>query len=214
MVGRSDRERYGQLQVYVMPRGALPNGPALVQGEIQSDAAVSQQETLLGGTGSDVSFGSLTAIPIDGGLVYVRPFYVTSNETEIPGLEKVIVYFEGEVAIENTLQEALTEVFGESPPTLEEDPGQTPADPEEPPEPSGSIDEQVASLLLEASTLFDEADERCRTAISAPTPRRPRRPGQLIDQAEQLLEESGVEGTVPDDEATTTTTAATDGAST
>ena len=54
-----------------------------------------------------MSFGSLTAIPIDGGLVYVRPFYVTSDQTEIPGLEKVIVYFEGEVAIENTLEEAL-----------------------------------------------------------------------------------------------------------
>ena len=62
----------------------FPNGPALVQGEIQSDPTVSQQETLLSGQGSNASFGSLTAIPIDGGLVYVRPFYVTSTRPRCP----------------------------------------------------------------------------------------------------------------------------------
>ena len=55
--------------------------------------------------GSSVSYGSLTAIPIDNGLVYVRPFYVTSTQTEVPALQKVIVYFGGEVAIRDTLQE-------------------------------------------------------------------------------------------------------------
>jgi len=91
-----------------------------VQGEIQSDGAVSEAETLLGGSGSEVDYGSLTAIPIDGGLVYVRPFYVSSTDTKIPNLRKVIVYFEGDVAIENTLQEALIAVFGESPNTARE----------------------------------------------------------------------------------------------
>ena len=117
MVGLSDGADYGKLRVYTMPSGALPNGPALVQGEIQSDGAVSEAETLLGGSGSEVDYGSLTAIPIDGGLVYVRPFYVSSTNTKIPNLKKVIVYFEGDVAIENTLQEALIAVFGESPNT-------------------------------------------------------------------------------------------------
>ena len=42
MVGKSDGDDYGQLQVFVMPRGNLPNGPALVQGEIQSDDDVSR----------------------------------------------------------------------------------------------------------------------------------------------------------------------------
>ncbi len=155
MVGKSDGKDYGKLQVFVMPRDNLPNGPALVQGEIQRDAAVSQQETLLGGQGSQVSFGSLTAVPIDGGLVYVRPFYVTSNQTEVPGLEKVIVYFEGDVVIRDTLQEALAAVFGSAPPTLE-----TPSDPTgPPPTPSGTITEQVAKLLADANALFAQADD-------------------------------------------------------
>src|SRR3546814_6732212 len=82
MVGKSDGEDYGKLQVYEMPPGDFPRGPALVQGDIQRDPDVSELETLLGSRsqGSQVDYGSLTAIPIDGGLIYVRPFYVTSQQ--------------------------------------------------------------------------------------------------------------------------------------
>src|SRR3546814_16763245 len=75
MVGKSDGEDYGKLQVYEMPPGDFPRGPALVQGDIQRDPDVSELETLLGSRsqGSQVDYGSLTAIPIDGGLIYVRP---------------------------------------------------------------------------------------------------------------------------------------------
>ena len=51
MVAKSDGDSYGQLQVFTMPRSNLPNGPALVQGEIQSDEEVSRQESLLGEAG-------------------------------------------------------------------------------------------------------------------------------------------------------------------
>jgi len=204
MVGKSDGADYGKLQVYVMPRGNLPDGPALVQGRIQSNGAVSEQETLLSGSGSTASFGSLTAIPIDGGLVYVRPFYVTSDETEIPGLEAVIVYFEGEVAIRDTLEDALTAVFGESPPTLEEPPGDGPGDPEPPPE--GTLTERVASLLTDASELFDEADAALREGDLGTYADKTEEARAKIAQAEQLLEDNGATGS-------TTTTTTTDGAS-
>ena len=65
----SDGDDYGKLRVYVMPRGNLPKGPSLVQGEIQSDSLVSETQTLLDGPGSSVQYGALTAIPIDGGIV-------------------------------------------------------------------------------------------------------------------------------------------------
>jgi uncharacterized protein len=204
MVGKSDRDDYGKLQVFVMPRGNLPDGPAIVQGNIQSDAQVSEQETLLSGSGSAVSFGSLTAIPIDGGLVYVRPFYVTSEETEIPGLEKVIVYFEGEVAIENTLEEALSSIFGESPPTLEEPSGE-PGDPGEPTDPEGTVAEQVLALLQQAQDASDEAEAALREGDLGTYDEQNELSRDLTDQALQLL--AGDEGT----DGTTTTT--TDGAS-
>jgi hypothetical protein len=201
MVGKSDGDDYGKLQVYVMPRGNLPDGPAIVQGNIQSDGAVSEQETLLGSGGSTVSFGSLTAIPIDGGLVYVRPFYVTSDETEIPNLDQVIVYFEGEVAIRRTLEEALAAVFGESPPTLEE-PGE--GEPgEEEPDPEGDLTEQVATLLSEASQLFDEADAALAEQDFATYGEKTEEARRKIARAEALIEAAG--GSDGPDGTTTTT---------
>ncbi len=191
MVGKSDGDDYGKLQVFVMPRDQLPNGPALVQGEIQRDPAVSEAETILSGQGSSVGFGSLTAIPIDGGLVYVRPFYVTSTQTEVPGLEKVIVYFEGDVVIRDTLEQALAAVFGETPPTLEEEgTGEpaTPEGPEEPAQPGGSVDEQVARLLAEASDLFAQADAALPDfAEYADLTRQAK---EKVAEAERLLEEA------------------------
>jgi hypothetical protein len=205
MVGKSDGDNYGKLQVFVMPRDNLPNGPALVQGEIQRDPTVSQQETILSGQGSDVSFGGLTAIPIDGGLVYVRPFYVTSTQTEVPGLEKVIVYFEGEVVIRDTLQAALEVVFGEAPPTLEEDDGDDdlllPDEPDG--EPTGTIAQQVARLLVEANELFDQADAALPDFAEYAT--LTRRARAKIAEAEELLEEAGA---APPPENTTTTVGA------
>lgn len=208
MVGKSDGDDYGKLQVFVMPRDQLPNGPALVQGEIQRDPAVSEAETILSGQGSSVSFGSLTAIPIDGGLVYVRPFYVTSTQTEVPGLEKVIVYFEGDVVIRDTLEQALTAVFGEAPPTLEEDGAGEPATPVEPQEPErlgGTIDEQVAQLLAEAGDLFAQADEALPDfAEYADLTRQAK---EKLAEAERLLEEAIAGGSGSTTTSTTTTTA-------
>jgi uncharacterized membrane protein (UPF0182 family) len=201
MVGKSDGDNYGKLQVFVMPRDELPKGPALVQGEIQRDPTVSQQETILSGQGSSVSFGSLTAIPLDGGLVYVRPFYVTSTQTEVPGLEKVIVYFEGDVVIKDTLQDALTALFGNAPPTLEEE------DPLAPPEEelTGTLTEQVAQLLAEADQLFTQADAALPDFGEYADLIRQAK--EKLAEAEQLLEDAGAGAGSGTTTTTTTTTA-------
>ncbi len=212
MVGKSDGASYGKLQVFEMPPGNFPNGPALVQGDIQRDPTVSEQETLLGSRsqGSRVDYGSLTAIPIDGGLIYVRPFYVTSQQAPVPGLEKVIVYFDGRVVIRDTLQEALEVVFGEAPETLEEDSPtdddepEDPGDPSEPEEPVGNLTERVSALLLEANELFAQAEEALPDF--AEYDRLNREARALIREAERLLEEAGTASTTtttaPDDTGT------------
>jgi uncharacterized membrane protein (UPF0182 family) len=194
MVGKSDGADYGKLQVFVMPQGEQPPGPALVQGEIESDIPVSEQQTLLGGTGSNVDYGSLTAIPIDGGLVYVRPFYVTSTQAQVPALQAVIVYFDGEVAIRSTLQEALAAIFGEAPPTLEEEPT-TPTDPSAPAEPTGSVTEQVTQLLIEAGSLFDQADAALAQRDLAKYQELVEEARAKTRAAEQLLAASGAAAT-------------------
>lgn len=204
MVAQSERDDYGKLKVYVMPRGSLPDGPAIVQGKIQSDSDVSQKESLLSGTGSTVSFGSLIAIPIDGGLVYVRPFYVTSDQTEIPSLEYVIAYFEGDVSIQPTLEGALTALFGESPPTLEE-PGD--GEPGDEPPPEGDLTQQVATLLADATALFQQADEALQDNDLATYEDKSDQARAKVDQAERLIAEAS------GSEETGSSTTTTDGAS-
>ncbi|HEY9558621.1 MAG TPA: UPF0182 family protein, partial [Acidimicrobiales bacterium] len=214
MVGKSDGEDYGKLQVYEMPPGDFPRGPALVQGDIQRDPDVSELETLLGSRsqGSQVDYGSLTAIPIDGGLIYVRPFYVTSQQAPVPGLERVIVYFEGQVVIRETLQEGLEVIFGEAPETLEEDApdtgdageGEGEGEPSggEDEEPVGSLTDQVSALLVEANELFAQADEALPDF--AEYDRLAGEARDRIAEAEKLLEDAGA---AP---ATTTTTSTTE----
>ena len=154
MVAKSDGDDYGKLQVFTMPRNDLPDGPAIVQGRIQSTEEVSRQESLLGEAGSRVTYGSLAAIPIDNGLVWVRPFYVTSTQTDLPTLRFVIVNFEGTVAIRPTLAEALNAVFDQDLPEEPPEPGGG----EEPTEPEGTIEEQATALLEEIAGLYDESE--------------------------------------------------------
>jgi uncharacterized membrane protein (UPF0182 family) len=194
MVGQSDGADYGKLKVYVMPRGKQVQGPALVQAEIQRNSDVSHEETLLDGSGSKVSYGALTFIPIDGGLVYVRPFYVTSTGANVPGLEKVIVYFNGQVAIKDTLQEALTTVFGESPNTREEgfggtDPNGGTSSGEVPPAPSGTALQRAAQLLQDADALFQQADDALAAKDLAKYQDLTNQGRQKTAEAEQVLKD-------------------------
>ncbi|HEV2810252.1 MAG TPA: UPF0182 family protein [Acidimicrobiales bacterium] len=170
MVAKSDPGSYGQLETFVMPRSDLPDGPAIVGANMQQDQEVSELQTLLGGEGRSVQFGNLVIVPVDQSLLYVRPFYVIAASTEIPELRKVIVSFGGQVVVEDTLEQALVELFGEAPETLEEAPapGATPpdgeggprGDPESPTAPPGpeAGDEDVAELLTQAQAAFDQAE--------------------------------------------------------
>ena len=170
MVARSDPEHYGELVTYTMPRQNRPDGPAIVADAIQSDPIVSEQQTLLGSGESTVKFGNLILVPVDNSLVYVRPFYVESNQVEIPELKKVVAFFESEVAIADTLEGALSQIFEEVPsfeevidepdPGEGEEPGTGDGEPDEP---SGSVNERAARLLEEAEALFQES----RAALAA-----------------------------------------------
>ncbi len=158
MTASSDPGTYGQLRVLEMPPGNLPDGPTAIEGTITNDEAASSLETLLGGGGSKVLQGNLIAIPVDNSLVWVRPFYVESDQTQIPELERVIAVFENQVAVEDTLEEALAALFGEAPEIDEVvvDPG----DPDQPDEPIvvETDNEKLTRLLNEAAALFAEAD--------------------------------------------------------
>jgi uncharacterized membrane protein (UPF0182 family) len=63
MTAKSDRDGYGKLQAFVMPRGIQIDGPALVNARILSTTAISREISLLDTGGSRVQQGNVLVIP-------------------------------------------------------------------------------------------------------------------------------------------------------
>jgi uncharacterized membrane protein (UPF0182 family) len=212
MAARMDPGHYGELVVYEMPPGDLPDGPGIAAGKIQADENVSRDETELGRGGSEVLYGNLLLVPIDNAPLYVQPFYVVpeAETRQLPQLERVIAAFGDDVVIEDTLQEALAALFGERVATQER-PGaeaeQPPPEAQPPPEQGGTGNEEAARLLAQADRLFDQADAALREGDFATFGQRLDQARQLVAQANQLL--TGSSGGSSDDESTTTTTSST-----
>jgi uncharacterized membrane protein (UPF0182 family) len=206
LVARSDGENYGQLQSYVMPRRNLPLGPALVAGSISGDVAVSQAETLLQGPGSTLLKGNLILVPIEESILYVRPYFVEATQTKIPKLERVVAAFGGKVTIKPTLAEALADLFGTAPPTLEDTTGTTGTTT---PPATGSVTEQVARLLQDALTLRSDADKALAAGDLGTYQSKINQALQKVAEAAKLLSgQTGSGGTTTTTAPTTSTTAA------
>ncbi|MBU3701102.1 MAG: hypothetical protein FGM58_03540 [Acidimicrobiia bacterium] len=121
MVANSDPAQYGKLTVFEMPSGFNIDGPSIVNANILADQAVSARLTLLNQQGSKAQLGDLVLVPVGNSIVYVRPLYVSSdNTTAVPELKEVIAVFGGEVVMRPTLKEAIRVLFpGASPETFE-----------------------------------------------------------------------------------------------
>ncbi len=109
----SSYSHYGALTAFQTPSGGTPiDGPQLVNAAINSNPTISKQISLLNQGGSTVLFGTVQILPIADSLIYVRPLYVSSSQTNFPQLQEVVVDYGGQVAMEPTLGAALSDVFG------------------------------------------------------------------------------------------------------
>jgi uncharacterized membrane protein (UPF0182 family) len=111
MVARSDGEHYGQLVVYRFPKQKLVYGPRQIVARINQDAEISRQISLWDQRGSQVRQGNLLIIPIEEALLYIRPLYLRAESGKIPELKRVIVAYENQIAMEETLEESLSQIF-------------------------------------------------------------------------------------------------------
>lgn len=170
MVARSDAENYGKLLVFQFPKQKLVFGPKLIVGRINQDEKISPQVTLWNQQGSRVIWGNLLVIPIKESLLYVRPLYLQSSEAKIPELKQVVVAYQGQIEMAETLTRALARIFGTTiTASLAPDrlPGSatsvvaTPSDPSSPsilPTPA-KADANVAALVAEMRGHWDAADK-------------------------------------------------------
>ncbi len=114
MVARSDGAAYGRLRVYRLPRQSLVFGPKQIENRINQDTEISRQVSLWDQRGSRVIRGDLLVIPIENALLYVQPLYLQAEGGRIPELKRVVVAFENQVVMEETLDGALAALFGGS----------------------------------------------------------------------------------------------------
>ena len=112
LVARSDGEHYGKLRVFQFPKQKLVFGPRQVVARISQDQTISPQITLWNQQGSQVIWGTLMVIPIEESLIYVRPLYLRASGGRIPELTRVIVAYQNQIVMEETLEAGLARLFG------------------------------------------------------------------------------------------------------
>src|SRR2546422_854731 len=112
MVARNDGEHYGRLVLYRFPKQSLVYGPTQIVNRINQDPDISRQISLWDQHGSEVIRGNLLVIPIEESLIYVQPLYLRAQGGGIPELKRVVVTYQNQVVMEETLEAGLARLFG------------------------------------------------------------------------------------------------------
>ncbi len=111
---RSDTENYGKLLVFDFSKQELVFGPMQVESRINQDSKISQQLTLWDQRGSRAYRGNLLVIPIENSILYVEPLYLQAEQSQIPELRAVIAVHGDRVVMEQSLEQALVQLFGQN----------------------------------------------------------------------------------------------------
>ena len=183
MVARSDGDHYGKMLVFQFPKQKVVFGPSQIVARINQDQEISPQITLWNQQGSEVIQGTLLVIPIEEALLYIRPLYLRASGGRIPELKRVVVAYQNQIVMEETLDEALNRLFAgpsDRPapalPTLEADAGAA--------EPLAT-----SAAVVAVGGLAERAQGHYSRALSAQRDGDWARYGQEIEQLGEVLEE-------------------------
>ena len=111
MAARSDGDHYGRLVVFQFPKQTVIFGPRQIAARISQDQVIAPQIALWSQQGSTVIQGTLLVIPLEESLIYIRPLYLRAAGGRIPELKRVIVAYQNQIVMEETLDEALGRLF-------------------------------------------------------------------------------------------------------
>jgi len=105
-----DYPNYGKMLLYKFDKSRSLSGPAQIDAFINQDKEFSSMLTLWGQQGSTVIRGNLLVIPVDKGVINIKPIYIasSSNTNSMPELAAVIVFYENPVTGERNLKWADT----------------------------------------------------------------------------------------------------------
>ena len=199
MVAKSDPGSYGKLEAYSMPVGQVVRGPDQINAIINTTPDISSKLTLLNQSGSQIIQGNMVVIPVEQSLLYIRPLYIQgSGATRLPLFKFVVAVYGGRAVIGESLPDALSQLFpdlGPAPP-----PGGGPTTPP----PNGAPGGDVAGLLAQAETAYNDAQAALKNGDLSGYQK-------AVDKMADLIRQSRVAAvpttttTVPSAQTTTTT---------
>jgi uncharacterized protein len=115
VAARSDAPHYGQLVLFRFPSGRHVDGPSQVEARIDNDAVISEQFTLWGQVGSEVSRGILLVVPLGDSILYAEPVFLRPETLNFPELRRIILADSEQVVMQPTLDLAVAALVGEVP---------------------------------------------------------------------------------------------------
>ncbi|MEU1230844.1 UPF0182 family protein [Streptomyces sp. NPDC005828] len=156
-------KEYGRLRL-LRVTSDVP-GPAQVQSKLNGLPSVATFVRDMKGADSDIQYGNLLTVPLDGGFLYVEPVYAQGRNALYPLLKKVAVSYvdadqpagdttKDTTVFEDTLTEALNAVFGVEAPTAPT----TPPGTTKPPgttQPPASNDAALQQAIADAQKAYD-----------------------------------------------------------
>lgn len=129
-------------------------GPQQVQSELNGVPEVAEFVRNLRGTDSDIEYGNLLTVPLNGGFLYIEPVYARGGSANYPLLKKVAVSYGGKPVFKDSLPEALNAVFGaESSPTPT-----TPPPPGETTKPPATGDKALQQAIADAQKAYEDGE--------------------------------------------------------
>jgi uncharacterized protein len=189
MVAQNDGDAYGKLRVYRLSRQSLVFGPQQIENRINQDTEISRQVSLWDQGGSKVIRGDLLVIPIEQSLLYVQPLYLQAEGGRIPELKRVVVAYQNQVVMEETLDAGLARLFGGSAAAKNE-----PLPVAVTGTPATAVTEGPALSDAELQTLVAEARSRYQAALAAQRAGDWARYGEEIRKLGEVLERLGSRG--------------------
>ena len=175
IAGKSDQPNYGELVEYTLPKEKLIYGPNQIESRVDQNTDISRQLSLWDQRGSRVVRGNLIVVPIEESFLYVEPIYLIAQGVQIPQLRRVIVSYGEQVAMEQTLGQALNAVFGDRVVAAAEgDAGDMPT-----PRPARQMQ---AEVVQDARDLFEQAQEALQGGDFATF-------GERFEELEELLQQ-------------------------
>ena len=167
MAARCDGDRLGELIFYQLSKQQLMYGPMQIESRIDQDQNISKDLTLWNQQGSHVLRGSIIALPLAGGFLYVESIYIQATEARMPQLKKVVLAVGDRLIYRDTFEEAFADLTGAPPPAkpAAAAAASSPAAPAEPTLPAlaGQIRrlrEQAEELARELQTLEKQAEKK------------------------------------------------------